>query len=167
MTQLALVVDEERCVGCRSCEVACKSENNLPVGSQWMKVDMTIKEVGGKLVASFPHRRCRHCAKPSCIDICPTNAITKRADGVVLINPELCNGCMACVEACSFGAPQFNPERNIMEMCTLCVHRIDKGLEPACVIHCPAGDLIFGEINHCNEVLQEHHERRMAGRIEL
>jgi len=155
MTQYALLVDEKRCVGCQTCEVACKQENSLPVGPKWMVVISRIKEIDGKLVMSFPHIRCMHCANPPCIPACPTNAVTKRADGIVLIDPELCTGCMACIEACSFGAPQFNPEKNTVEMCTLCVHRIEKGLKPACVQHCPSGALQFGDINDLTELIRE------------
>lgn len=155
MTQYALLVDEKRCVGCQTCEVACKQENSLPVGPKWMVVISRIKEVDGKLVMSFLHIRCMHCANPPCIPACPTNAITKRADGIVLIDPELCTGCMVCIEACPFAAPQFNPEKNTVEMCTLCVHRIEKGLEPACVQHCPSGALQFGDINDLTELIRE------------
>ena len=157
MTQYALLVDEKRCVGCQTCEVACKQENSLPVGPKWMAVISRIREVDGKLVMSFSVIRCRHCGKPPCIDACPTSAITKRADGIVLVDPELCSGCMACIEACPFGALQFNPQKNVVEKCTLCVHRIEKGLKPACVIHCPAEAIQFGDIN---ELVQIRGKRR-------
>jgi len=120
-----------------------------------MAVIPRIKEIDGKLVMSFPHIRCMHCANPPCIPACPTNAIIKRADGIVLIDPDLCTGCMACIEACPFEAPQFNPEKNTVEMCTLCVHRIEKGLKPACVQHCPPGALQFGDINDLIELIRE------------
>ena len=155
MTQYALLVDEKRCVGCQTCEVACKQENSLPVGPKWMAVISRIKEVDGKLVMSFSLIRCRHCANPPCIPACPTNAITTRTDGIVLIHQELCDGCMACIEACPFGAPQFNPEKNTVEMCTLCVHRIEKALKPACVQHCPSEALHFGDINELAQVIRE------------
>lgn len=160
MTQRNLLVDIELCVGCQACEIACKQENNLPVGPRWMRViQVGPKEVNGKLVMSFHPTRCMNCGKPPCVDVCPEKAITKRIDGDVLINQALCTGCMICIEACPFGAPQFNPEANTVSMCTLCVHRIDKGLKPACVLACPTGAIQFGEIN---EVIEHIREERAA-----
>jgi len=82
-------------------------------------------------------------------------AITKRSDGVVLINQELCTGCMACFEACPFGVIQLNPEKQAVEMCNLCVHRIDAGLEPACVHYCQTNCMYFGNINDIVKVIQD------------
>ncbi len=152
MVKYSLLVDQDLCLGCQACEVACKQEHDIPVGPRWMRVIMVgPEEVGGKLRLSFSHLRCMHCGKPVCVDACPVDAITKRVDGIVLINEELCTGCEACIEACPFGAPQYNPEKNTVEMCTLCVHRVDKGLKPACVLVCPTGALLFGDINELTQ----------------
>lgn len=152
MTQYNLLIDTELCVGCQACEVACKQENSLPVGPRWMRViQVGPEEVNGKLVMSFHPARCMHCGKPRCIDACPEKAITKRMDGIVLIDDRLCTGCMLCIEACPFGAPQFNPETNTVGKCLLCVHRVDKGLKPACVLACPTGAIYFGDINEAVE----------------
>ncbi len=168
MPQYNLLVDLELCVGCQTCEVACKQENDLPVGPRWMRVIQAgPKEVNGKLVTSFHPIRCMNCGKPPCIDACPEGAITKRMDGNVLINKELCNGCMACIEVCPFGALQFNPEMNTVEMCTLCVHRVDKGLKPACVLACLTGAIQFGDINELIEQKRKERAGVVAGSLIL
>jgi len=164
MKQYAVLVDEDRCVGCQACEVACKQENSLPAGLKWRTVISSIQEVDGKLVMSFPHIRCMHCANPPCVPSCPTNAITKRADGIVLIDSEPCIGCMVCIEVCPFGAPQLNPDKGVVGMCTLCVHRIERGLEPACVEHCPAEALVFGDINDVTSMLSKRRAQLVAAR---
>jgi Fe-S-cluster-containing dehydrogenase component len=103
-----------------------------------------------------------HCGKPLCLDACPEEAITKSADGIVLINPDLCTGCKQCIEACPFGIPQLNPETGIAEKCTLCAHRIDKGLEPACVLACPTNAIGFGDINRLSELKKEKFAQNMV-----
>ena len=146
--QISLIVDLDLCLFHRSCEVACQQENNLPLGVKWMRVlAVGPEEFDGKLKMVFPHIRCRHCGKPPCIEACPTEAIKKRADGIVLIDIDLCIGCKECIEACPFGVPQFDPEQGIVGMCNLCAHRLDQGLQPACVELCPTEAIKFGEIN--------------------
>jgi len=146
-SEKSLLVDIELCVGCFACEVACKQEHNLPVSERWIRVVKAgPKKVGGKLRMHFVPERCRHCGKPPCLDACPVGAISKRCDAIVLFNEELCIGCTVCIEVCPFGAPQYNPERNIVEACNLCIERVDRGLEPSCVQNCPTEALHFGEI---------------------
>jgi len=158
MSYRALLIDPDLCVGCHSCEVACKQENNLPVGVNWIHVTKVgPRWVGGKLRMDFLPIRCMHCGKPPCLDVCPVNAITKRADGVVLLDPTICNGCKRCIEACPFGAVQFNPERSVAEKCTLCVHRIDKGLEPSCMRHCLGRAIHFSNVSEFTKRVQERY----------
>ena len=160
MVQYTLLIDHELCFGCYACEVACKEENNLPVGPRWIQV-ITVgpRKVGQRLVQDFVPRTCVHCVKAPCIDVCPVEAITKREDGIVLIDPDLCNGCLACIEACPYAAPQFNPEKKVVEKCNLCLPRLEQGLKPSCVQHCPAGAIYFGDIN---QAAQELRKRRVA-----
>ena len=155
MVTYSMLARRDLCLGCQACEIACKQEHDIPVGPRWMRV-ITVgpDEVGGKLRLSFNQMRCMHCGEPPCIEACPESAITKRIDGIVLINQELCTGCKACIEACPFGAPQYNPERNVVEMCTLCVHRVDEGLKPACALVCPTRALIFGDTNRVIEEIR-------------
>jgi Fe-S-cluster-containing dehydrogenase component len=153
MVKYSLLVDVDLCHGCQACEIACKQENDIAKGPRWIRViQVGPKEVGGQLRMSFVPVYCLHCTKPVCMDVCPTRAITRRADGIVLINADLCTGCKACIEACPFGAPQLNPETNIVEMCTMCVHRVDEGHEPACVLACPTGAIRFGDLNELIEL---------------
>jgi len=144
--KLTLMADISLCVGCYACEVACKQEHDLPEGPKWIKaVQIGPKEIGGKLVMDFVPMHCRHCENPPCIQACPVSAICKRNDGIVLFNEELCIGCNDCIEACPFGAPQYNPEKEVVQACNLCYERIDQGLLPACVQNCPTQALIFGD----------------------
>ncbi len=147
MTQQKLFVDLEYCYGCRACEVACKQEHNIPVGIKRINVvKVGPIMVGGKLEMDFVPMRCFHCTKAPCINACPEAAITRRSDGIVLINAELCIGCMACLEACPFGVIQMNPENGLAEKCNLCVDRVDARLQPACVPVFPAKIKYFCKI---------------------
>jgi len=164
MSQYALIIDYALCFDCKACEVACKQENNLPVGPKWIQV-VTVgpRKVGDKLLVDYIPTTCHHCAKPPCIDACPTDAITKRQDGIVVIDPELCNGCMACITACHFAAPQFNPEKEVVEICNMCLHRIEKGLVPACVQACPSKAIYFGEVNDIIQLIREQRAQIVTG----
>ncbi len=143
--RITLLADSHLCTGCLACEVVCKLEHNLPVGPRWIRViQVGPKEVAGKIVMEFVPMHCRHCENPPCIKACPVDAISKRKDGIVIFNEDLCICCENCVEACPFGAPQYNPEKKVMQVCNLCYDRIDKGLLPACVQNCPNQALIFG-----------------------
>ncbi|MEM3703318.1 MAG: 4Fe-4S dicluster domain-containing protein [Candidatus Bathyarchaeia archaeon] len=110
---------------------------------------------------SFACIRCMHCSKPPCLDACPTKAIYKEADGIVLVNRDLCIGCKMCVEVCPFRVIQFNLQDNIVEKCTLCVHRVREGLKPSCVLACPTKALMFGEANEILNLKQEQSLRKL------
>jgi len=146
MDSKSLQVDTDLCVGCFACVVACKQEHNLPVGVNWMRI---VKEgpmkVDGKLTMRFNPIYCPNCKKPPCIDACPVGAISKRFDGIVLFDEELCTGCKECIEACPFEAIQYDPEKAVAQVCDLCVERVDKGLKPSCVLHCPTGALYISD----------------------
>ena len=155
MTQKNIVVDIKYCIGCWACEMACKQENNVPVGIKWLNViKIGPKMVGDRLRMDFIPMRCRHCSKAPCIQACPEDAITKRSDGIVLIDRESCIGCLNCAEVCPFKAIQSNEQTGTAEKCTLCVHRIDAGLEPACVLACPSKCIHFGDINEIMMAVQ-------------
>lgn len=146
--EYGLVVDTANCCGCTACEVACKQEHNIPVGIRWIRVSSPeIKEIAGKAQLRYGVSHCIHCRQPACRDACPANAISKRKDGIVLIDEDLCTGCRLCIKACPFSVMQFDERKQLAEKCDLCVDRIDGGLKPACVNACPSHCLHFGETN--------------------
>jgi len=146
MRPYVLVMEEEACVGCKACEVACKQENGVPDGIQYIRVwEDGPKAAEGRLTFVFRTRVCRHCDDPPCLAACSAEAISRRDDGVVVLDPESCIGCGLCVDACPFGAIAFDAERGIASKCNLCYKRIDGGLLPACADNvCPAHCIYFG-----------------------
>jgi molybdopterin-containing oxidoreductase family iron-sulfur binding subunit len=130
MEKKSLLVDVDLCYGCFSCEVACKQEHGLAVGTNFIKVHQVgPTRIGGKLTMDFVPMACKHCGKPT--------------------------GCQLCLEACPFGAPQFLAGKDIVQKCDLCVDRTDLGQLPACVHHCPTEALVFGNPNTLPERIQK------------
>lgn len=157
------MIDLRKCVGCQSYVVACKSENNVPLGvyCTWVDVPQTGDTVpdprGDILVDGTRYRQdvlvmnvpklCNHCDDPPCVEVCPVKATYKRADGIVLVDPELCIGCGTCVNACPYDARFLNPVSHTADKCTFCVERVDAGLLPACVTTCVGRARVFGDAN--------------------
>jgi len=161
-----MLIDNNQCeTGCNDCVTACNAENGLAGGtkatdSQWIrKVQLKDKLTGH--VSSLP-MMCQHCENPPCVDVCPTQASFKRADGIVLVDKHICIGCRYCVMACPYQARSFVHEvlidqktevprgKGTVESCTMCVHRIDKGETTACAEACSkAGHnaILFGDLN--------------------
>lgn len=138
--QLSLRFDTKRCMGCYACEVACKQEHDLPVGPRLIRViQFGPTEVDGKLRMDFVPTTCIQCKNPSCMAICPVDAISKdERTGVVLIDKCSCIGCKLCLEACTFGVVQFDHTNRVALKCDLCMERTVRDLKPSCVVHCPA-----------------------------
>lgn len=163
--KMKLLAAKDLCIGCFACETACKQEHNLPVGPRWMKViQVGPTEISTKLVMDFIPMHCRHCENPPCMGACPVDAISKRSDGIVIFNEELCIACNQCIEACPFGAPQYNPEKKVVQACTLCYERVDQGLLPSCVQNCPTQALIFGDPNAFSGILREKQANTISQR---
>lgn len=149
MKQNTIVVDLDRCIGCKACEVACKMENSVALGVSRNKVHTVgpIGEYPNLQMYFFPFM-CQHCVSPSCVPVCPTGATYKRPeDGIVVIDRDLCIGCQCCKNACQYGVQFPNKEMRVMDKCNMCIHLVDAGEKPACVRNCSGRALVFGDIN--------------------
>ncbi|HKB25625.1 MAG TPA: 4Fe-4S dicluster domain-containing protein [Methylomirabilota bacterium] len=141
------VIDQRRCIGCHACTVACKEENQVPLGAfrTWVK----YVERG-----TFPHTRryfavlrCNHCDAAPCVTICPTVALYRRPDGIVDFDGARCIGCKSCMQACPYDALYIDPTTQTAAKCNYCAHRVEVGLEPACVIVCPEQAIVAGDLD--------------------
>jgi molybdopterin-containing oxidoreductase family iron-sulfur binding subunit len=161
-----LLIDVAKCNDCDACVTACHEENGVQIHGrptqdpQWIR-KVTIKDKQTGYVQSLP-LMCQHCEAPPCVDVCPTGASFKRADGIVLVDRHTCIGCRYCMMACPYKARSFVHEnttnqkayqprgKGCVESCTLCVHRVDEGRTPACVEACNKDGhkaMTFGDLN--------------------
>jgi Fe-S-cluster-containing dehydrogenase component/formate-dependent nitrite reductase membrane component NrfD len=143
----AKVVDHTRCIGCHACTTACKSENEVPLSVTRTYVKYVDTGFFPNTRRSFQVTRCNQCLDPPCVTSCPTAAMHQRPDGIVDFDKSICIGCKACIAACPYDAIFINPEDHSAEKCNFCAHRIDVGLEPACVVVCPTQALLVGDMN--------------------
>ena len=128
MDTYELIVDNESCWGCRTCEVACKQENHAPEGIRLIKVlEEGLEIMDGQLEFIFRVSVCQHCDEPPCAEVCPEEAITKREDGIVVLDDEKCNGCGVCLDECPYDAIEFDSDMNVARKCNLCSDRVDNG----------------------------------------
>jgi DMSO reductase iron-sulfur subunit len=140
--------DMTKCIGCKCCVVACNEQNGNPATINWRRVG----EIEG---GHYPHTQrfylsmgCNHCIEPSCLVGCPVNAYTKNIiTGVVEHSADACIGCQYCTWNCSYGVPQYNPERGVVGKCDMCHNRLADGMDPACVAACPEGAISIETVN--------------------
>jgi len=175
----AIGIDIEKCIGCGMCAKACKSENDVPKDPfyyrSWVE-QYTIKNDGSMSVESpnggidgftqsipeeeifktfFVPKMCNHCYKSPCVQVCPVGATFVSPDGIVLVDEKYCMGCSYCVQACPYGCRYLHPEKKTADKCTLCYHRLKKGLNPACFEVCPTGARIYGDLNDKDDKIHQ------------
>jgi len=141
------VIDQDRCIGCHACTVACKEEHQVPVGVFRTWVKYVEKGEFPDTSRHFGVMRCNHCDNAPCTTICPTSALYRRADGIVDFDNRRCIGCKACMQACPYDALYIDPNNNTAAKCNFCAHRVETNLEPACVIVCPTQAIIAGDLD--------------------
>ncbi len=155
-----LLVDPDRCMACRACQVACKEWNELPAedtvnrgsfenpadlnANLYNRIRFIEQDAGAGLEWNFFSQRCLHCEEAGCVQICPTGALFHRADGIVAFDQGKCISCKYCLAACPFDVPRYNEAGRIAK-CHLCADRVEAGLEPACAKVCPTASIRFGE----------------------
>lgn len=173
MTRLALTIDQRRCIGCNTCALACKMQNDVPDGMLWNRVITEDVEKFDDAEGTYPNLSrdyltiaCQHCDNPACQRVCPTGATYTDDKGRVEIDYDKCIGCRMCMAACPYNVRVFNwnePIRKtpghygdvrvkervlgVMEKCTLCKERTDEGEVPMCVLCCPAGARFYGDLD--------------------
>ena len=171
MTRWGMVLDLARCIGCNACTVSCKIENGTPADHYWARVYTEEQGEFPNVKTTYVPALCNHCVDAPCVAVCPTGASHQRDDGIVLVDQHTCIGCRACMMACPYSARFYlrdgmldtgyhGQERTAYEdakwqwftegtvtKCTFCAHRVDTGLEPACVVTCPAEARIFGDLD--------------------
>ncbi len=142
------IIDNRKCIGCHACTTACKSEHDIPVGVNRTWVKQVEKGSFPDTRRLFSVMRCNHCSDAPCVDICPTEALYTRDDGIVDFDNDRCIGCKSCMQACPYDALYIDPETHTAAKCNYCAHRIDIGLEPACVNVCPEHAIISGDMDN-------------------
>jgi anaerobic dimethyl sulfoxide reductase subunit B (iron-sulfur subunit) len=161
--QYGFWVETDRCIKCWACQVACKAWKGTKAGT------VNVRRVLDVWTGTFPDvtrtflsLSCMHCGDPACAAVCPTGAITKRAeDGVVVVDQDKCIGCHYCFFACPFGVPQYG-EDGTMAKCDFCLDRLQDGKDPACVATCPAGALHGGTMEELAKMVGEKAASKLA-----
>ena len=144
------VIDNRKCIGCHACTVACKAEHEVPVGVNRTWVKYIEKGTFPDTRRLFSVMRCNHCADAPCVEICPVTALFNRKDGIVDFDDRRCIGCKSCTQACPYDALYMHPAEETAAKCNYCTHRVDIGLEPACVNVCPEHAIVSGDMDNPN-----------------
>ena len=149
------VIDNRKCIGCHACTTACKSEHDVPIGVNRTWVKQVEKGSFPDTRRLFSVLRCNQCTNAPCVTICPTESLFIRKDGIVDFDKDRCIGCKSCMQACPYDALYIDPETSTAAKCNYCAHRIDLGLEPACVNVCPEEAIISGDMNNPNSTIAD------------
>ena len=147
------VIDQNRCIGCHACTVACKEEHNIPIGVNRTWVKYIEKGNYPDTRRHFAVLRCNHCDDAPCIEICPTVALFRRSDGIVDFDNERCIGCKSCMQACPYDALYIDPERNTAAKCNFDASRVEMGYKPACEVVCPTQAILSGDLDNPNSAV--------------
>jgi len=163
-------IDIEKCIGCGNCAKSCKIENDVPIEPfffrSWVEKykimengDVHVESPNGGIdgfaedmvdegvfKSFFVPKMCNQCYQSPCVQVCPVGATFVSPDGVVLVDPNYCIGCRYCIQACPYGCRYLHPVKKVADKCDLCYHRITKGDDPACMITCPTGARIYGDL---------------------
>jgi tetrathionate reductase subunit B len=162
-----MAFDLERCTGCHACSVACKVENQVPLGNFRTKVYYHDQGRFPNVRRHFLPVTCMQCADAPCLKACPTNSISRGEDGIVRINTETCRGIGACEDACPYGAIYVDPLRHLADKCDFCSHRLEAGMEPACVETCPGETILFGDLNDPNSRVSQFQKEHRGELVTL
>lgn len=154
MAKQGFYYDQQKCVGCKTCQIACKDKNDLPLNA-------LFRRVSSYSTGSFPHpslynftMSCNHCINPACVEVCPIGSLyVDEGDGTVQRDDSMCIGCQYCVNACPYQNPRYVPEKQIVQKCDACITLRQSGEVNACVASCPMRALEFGPID---ELLEAH-----------
>ncbi len=170
-----MIIDIDKCIGCGSCVRACSAENHVPAGyfRTWVEryqveerkqpqVDSPDGAMEGfptptraGLTSFFVPKLCNHCADSPCVQVCPVGATFVSPDGVVLVDTTYCLGCRYCIQACPYGCRYLHPEKHVVDKCSLCYHRLTKGLTTACCENCPTGARLLVDFKNPNDPVHE------------
>ena len=146
VTRFGFLIDQDTCIGCHACTVACKAEHDVPLGVNRTWVKYLEKGAFPDARRFYSVLRCNHCDDAPCVTICPTTALFRRANGIVDFDDSVCIGCKSCMNACPYDAIYLNPETSTAHKCNFCAHRVENGLEPSCVIVCPTQSIVAGDL---------------------
>ncbi|MHB8339840.1 MAG: 4Fe-4S dicluster domain-containing protein [Mycobacteriales bacterium] len=145
--QYGFAIDQRTCIGCHACTVACKTEHQIPIGQFRTWVKYVERGEFPATTRDFAVLRCNHCTDAPCVTICPTKSLFKREDGIVDFDRDRCIGCKSCMQACPYDAIYIDEDTHTAAKCNFCAHRIDQGLEPACVVVCPTQSIWVGDLH--------------------
>ena len=143
----AMLIDTSKCVGCLACVSACQNQNELPVTEYFNRIEEQEFGRFPNFNRRFVPVQCQHCDNPPCVDVCPTGASYKRADGIVAVDTQRCIGCKYCILSCPYNARIISRENGYVHKCSFCLDLIEKHIPPACVATCPTGVRVFGDLN--------------------
>lgn len=156
MKKYAMIHDENLCIGCQACSVACRNENKVPLGVYRIQVHSKMSGEFPYLKTDFTRQSCVMCDESPCVNVCPTGASFKLENGITMIDERTCIGCKYCILACPYDARYVDPITGTVGKCNFCIDtRLGRGENPACVSVCPTDALIFGDLNDSSSKLRK------------